>query len=67
MRTQRASSSIDYVLIVSIALAALLLVGAYVQRGIMYKYKQSGDSIGAGRLSDGTFNLTPKVNVYLNR
>lgn len=39
------------------------MLALYVQRGIMYKYKQTGDSIGHGRQYDGDFKLGSDIDV----
>lgn len=58
MRKQKASSIIDYVMITTIVIATIVMMGSYIKRGLMYKYKETGDSIGHGRLYNGKLNLT---------
>ena len=50
-------SMVEYAILISVISVSLILISSYVKRGLMYKYKEVGDSIGHGRQYSGRMNL----------
>lgn len=54
MRKKSASSIVDYVLVFFVVVAVIISMAVYVQRTLMGKYKETGDTFSHGRQYDGT-------------
>jgi hypothetical protein len=55
---KKATSMIEYAVMIGVIITVLLAIRGVMQRGMMYKYKETGDSIGYGRQYSGSFNLS---------
>ena len=51
-RKRIASSIVDYGILVFVIVTVIVVMGKYIQRGLMGKYKEAGDAYGQGRLYD---------------
>lgn len=60
LNKNRGFSVIEYSLLIAIVAAGLIAAAVYLKRGIMGKWRQSGDTFGAGRQFDPeTTAVTP--------
>ena len=57
LKSKRASSIIDYALLIFAVIAGLLIIGTYLKRGIAGKWKEAGDTFGFGRQYSGEIIL----------
>lgn len=53
-KLKRASSVIDYSLLVVGVVTALLIIGVYLKRGISANIREGADAFGHGRQYDGS-------------
>jgi hypothetical protein len=58
----KAQSTVEYVAVIIMFIAAFIAIGKYYQRSLQGKFRQAGDVVGAGEQSSDnfTFNL-PKL------
>lgn len=56
-KRRKGSSIVDYVLLIFAVVCVLIIMGVYVQRAIMGKWKESADSLGHGRQYEGEISF----------
>ena len=68
---QRGQSVVEFTAVVLFILAAFLVFQKYIVRGFSGRWKQVGDSLGQGRIYDGTKTIEcafdPKTGVWFDK